>query len=62
MVMRVDTQTALQKRVERRGLQIVNYLKDQKLEGVTYATDPEKLRADPEGARPGHAGRRSRRS
>ena len=35
MVMRVDTQTALQKRVERRGLQIANYLKDQKLEGVT---------------------------
>ena len=28
MVMRVDTQTALQKRVERRGLQIANYLKD----------------------------------
>ena len=43
MVMRVDTQTALQKRVERRGLQIVNYLKDQKIEGVTYTTDPEKL-------------------
>jgi preprotein translocase subunit SecD len=43
MVMRVDTQTALQKRVERRGLQIVNYLKDQKVEGVTYTTNPEKL-------------------
>ena len=43
MVMRVDTQTALQKRVERRGLQIVNYLKDQKIEGVTYTTNPEKL-------------------
>src|SRR5262249_46728871 len=43
MVMRVDTQTALQKRVERRGLVMVNYLKDQKLEGVTYTTNPEKL-------------------
>ncbi len=43
MVMRVDTQTALQKRVERRGLQIVNYLKDQKIDGVTYTTEPEKL-------------------
>jgi len=43
MVMRVDTQTALQKRVERRGLQIVNFLKDQKVEGVTYTTNPEKL-------------------
>jgi preprotein translocase subunit SecD len=43
MVMRVDTQTALQKRVERRGLQIVNYLRDQKIEGVTYTTEPEKL-------------------
>ena len=30
MVMRVDTQTALLKRVERRGPQIINYLKDQK--------------------------------
>jgi len=43
MVMRVDTQTALQKRVERRGLQIVNFLKDQKIEGVTYTTNPDKL-------------------
>ena len=43
MVMRVDTQTALQKRVERRGLQIVNYLRDQKIEGVTYTTEPERL-------------------
>ena len=43
MVMRVDTQTALQKRVERRGLQIVNYLRDQKVDGVTYTTNPEKL-------------------
>jgi preprotein translocase subunit SecD len=43
MVMRVDTQTALQKRVERRALQIVNYLKDQKLEGITQTTDSEKL-------------------
>jgi len=43
MVMRVDTQTALQKRVERRGLQIVNYLKDQKIDGVSYTSDPERL-------------------
>ena len=43
MVMRVDTQTALQKRVERRGLQIVNYLKDQHVEGVTYVANPDKL-------------------
>jgi preprotein translocase subunit SecD len=43
MVMRVDTQTALQKRVERRGIQILNFLKDQKIEGVTYTTNPEKL-------------------
>src|SRR5262249_22289525 len=31
------------KRVEGRALQIVNYLRDQKLEGVTSSTDPEKL-------------------
>jgi preprotein translocase subunit SecD len=43
MVMRVDTQTALEKRVERRGLQIVNYLRDQKIDGVTQTSDPEKL-------------------
>jgi preprotein translocase subunit SecD len=43
MVMRVDTQTALQKRVERRGLQIVNYLRDQKIEAVTASANPEKL-------------------
>ena len=43
MVMRVDTQTALQKRVERRGLQISNYLKDQKVDGVTVTSNPEKL-------------------
>src|SRR5215468_8312374 len=43
MVMRVDTQTALQKRVERRGIQILNFLKDQKIEGVTYTTNPERL-------------------
>ena len=43
MVMRVDTQTALQKRVERRGLQILNYLRDQKIDGVTYTTDPDRL-------------------
>ena len=43
MVMRVDTQTALQKRVERRGLQMVNFLKDQKIEGVTVTSNPTKL-------------------
>src|SRR5512133_176154 len=31
MVMRVDTQTALQKRVERRGIQILHFLKDQQI-------------------------------
>src|SRR5262249_19989340 len=43
MVMRVDTQTALQQRLEGPGRQIVNFLKDQKIEGVTYTTNPEKL-------------------
>jgi len=43
MVMRVDTKTALQKRVDRRGLQITNYLRDAKLGEVTAVADPEKL-------------------
>jgi len=43
MVMRVDTKTALQKRVERRGIQIANYLRDAKLGDVTAVSDPEKL-------------------
>ncbi|MFL5318521.1 MAG: protein translocase subunit SecD [Myxococcaceae bacterium] len=45
MVMRVDTRTALQKRTDRRGLTIVNYLKEKKLGGdeLTYTSDPDKL-------------------
>ena len=43
MVMRVDTRTALEKRAERRGLQIANYLKDKKLGEVTVDADPERL-------------------
>jgi preprotein translocase subunit SecD len=43
MVMRVDTRTALQKRAERRGLQVANWLKDRKLGEVTVDSDPEKL-------------------
>jgi preprotein translocase subunit SecD len=35
MVMRVDTKTALEKRTERRGVQINNYLKDKKLGELT---------------------------
>jgi preprotein translocase subunit SecD len=42
MVMRVDTKTALQKRTERRGLQIANYLKEKKLGEVLVDTNPEK--------------------
>jgi preprotein translocase subunit SecD len=41
MVMRVDTDTALMKRSERRGAQIVNYIKDKKLGDVTLSTNPE---------------------
>src|SRR5581483_106747 len=41
MVMRVDTDTALMKRSERRGAQIANYVKDKKLGEVTLATNPE---------------------
>jgi preprotein translocase subunit SecD len=43
MVMRVDTKTALQKRVERRGGQIANYVKEKKLGEVTADANPEKL-------------------
>ncbi len=43
MVMRVDTKTALQKRTERRALQIVNYVNDKKLGEVTADTDPERM-------------------
>ena len=44
MVMRVDTRTALQKRTDRRGMTMVNYLKEQKVGGdVKYTSDPEKL-------------------
>ncbi|MHB8872805.1 MAG: protein translocase subunit SecD [Myxococcaceae bacterium] len=43
MVMRVDTKTALQKRTERRGLQIANYVKDKKLGEVTSEANPEAL-------------------
>ncbi|MBF5045520.1 protein translocase subunit SecD [Aggregicoccus sp. 17bor-14] len=44
MVMRVDTRTALQKRTERRGQQIANYLNEKKIGEVTADTDPEALR------------------
>ncbi len=43
MVMRVDTETALEKRVERRAVQIQNYLTDRKL-NVTAVAHPEDLR------------------
>ncbi len=44
MVMRVDTKTALQKRTERRGLQIARYItQDKKLGEVKANTDPERL-------------------
>jgi preprotein translocase subunit SecD len=43
MVLQVDTKTALQKRVERRGLQIANYLKDKGLGPVRVAANREKL-------------------
>ncbi len=41
MVMRVDTDTALMKRSERRGAAIANYVKDKKLGEVTLDTNPE---------------------
>ncbi|HYH98649.1 protein translocase subunit SecD [Hyalangium sp.] len=44
MVMRVDTKTALQKRTERRGLQVARWItQDKKLGEVTVDTDPERL-------------------
>ncbi|HEX4621874.1 MAG TPA: protein translocase subunit SecD [Myxococcaceae bacterium] len=44
MVMRVDTKTALEKRTERRGLQMATSIKDiKKLGEVTPAVNPEKL-------------------
>src|SRR5690348_2338664 len=43
MVMRVDTKTALQKRVERRGITIASYLKEKGYGDVTYDANPEKL-------------------
>jgi preprotein translocase subunit SecD len=42
MVMQVDTKTALQKRVERRGIQFANYLRDKGLP-VTVEADRTKL-------------------
>ena len=46
MVMRVDTRTALQKRVERRGVQMANYLTDKKLGEVTIIPASERPAAD----------------
>ncbi len=43
MVMRVDTKTALQKRTERRGQQIAQYINDKKIGEVTAEADPERL-------------------
>ena len=43
MVMRVDTDTALMKRSERRGAQIANYVKDKKL-GEVSTFSPRNLR------------------
>lgn len=43
MVMHVDTKTALQKRAERRGIEIANHIRDKKLGEVTTDTDPAKL-------------------
>ncbi len=43
MVMRVDTRTALIKRAERRGLQMVSWVAQKKLGEVTSSSDPEKL-------------------
>jgi preprotein translocase subunit SecD len=43
MVMRVDTKTALQKRVERRAPQISSYIKSKKLGEVTVVPNPERL-------------------
>jgi preprotein translocase subunit SecD len=43
MVLQVDTKTALQTRVERRGVQIANYLKDKGLGPVSIEANREKL-------------------
>ncbi len=43
MVMRVDTRTALMKRAERRGVQMVSWVESKKLGEVTASTDPENL-------------------
>jgi len=43
MVMRVDTRTALEKRTERRGIQIANSVKDKNLGEVAVDADPERL-------------------
>ena len=43
MVMRVDTKTALQKRVERRGITIASYLKEKGYGDVGFDSDPERL-------------------
>jgi preprotein translocase subunit SecD len=43
MVMRVDTRTALMKRAERRGQQMVGWVETKKLGTVTASTDPENL-------------------
>ncbi|MGO8969426.1 MAG: protein translocase subunit SecD [Myxococcaceae bacterium] len=43
MVLQVDTKTALQKRVERRGLQISNYLRDKGLAPVSVEANRERL-------------------
>jgi len=43
MVMRVDTQTALQKRTERRAIQMENYIRENNLGEAEAVADPEKL-------------------
>lgn len=43
MVMQVDTKTALMKRTERQGTQMVSWVEQQKLGEVTVSTDPERL-------------------
>ncbi len=53
MVMRVDTKTALEKRTERRGVQIANYVKDKKLGEVSFESNPEKLELTLTAADPG---------
>lgn len=43
MVMRVDTKTALQKRAERRGMQMVSWVESKKLGEITASSNPETL-------------------